>query len=161
VTAKGQENNASPPSAQKAPEPAGAPSESHAKPGDPVREFGKVLKYVHDRGSYTLLEAYVCITLGLTHGANQGEMGQVGSTAYISDLDNSRVAYLLETKQVILTKKTGKLLTVYLVDHKGKLEKAATTEKSRAFTMIRLPLAAQGFEEEKKFWIKEANFSSD
>jgi len=173
ATAKAQENNASSPSTQKgdplAPPPS-SPSPQKAdplapppaaKPVDTAREFGKVLDYVYKRGSMTLLEGYICQSLGLTRDYNQGTVGQLPSRAYVSDLDRHRVAYLLDTKEIILTQKNGETLMIYVADKKGRLEKAAMTQKSHALTMVRLPLAYNGFEEEKKFWIKEANFNSD
>jgi hypothetical protein len=161
ATAKAQENNAAPPSPQKAAEPAAPPSATPEKPVDSAREFAKVLDYVYKRGSMTLMEGYICQSLGLTRDYNQGTVSQLSSRAYVSDLDRTRVAYLLDTREIILTSKNGDNLTIYVVDKKGHLEKAAMTHKSRAITMIRLPLAYSGFEVEKRFWIKEANFNSD
>jgi hypothetical protein len=146
--------------APSAPKP--AQSAAPEKPPDPAKEFARIEKYVQKRGSTTLLAGYICATLGLTRPTNQGEMGQLLSTAFVSDLDSSRVAYLLDHGEIILTAKAGDNLTIYLADKKGRLEKAAMSRKSRgSITMMSLALAAQGFQVEKQFWTREVDLNSE
>jgi hypothetical protein len=146
--------------ASSAPKP--AQSSAPVKAPDPVKEFAKIEKYVQTRGSATMLAGYVCMALGLARPTNQGEMGQLLSTAFVSDLDSSRVAYLVDRGEIILTVKTGDNLTIYLADKKGKLERAAMSKKSHgSITLMPLALASQGFEVEKQFWAREAALNSD
>jgi hypothetical protein len=149
-------------SAPKPEQPASAPSEAQVKPVDPAKEFAKIEAYVKKRGSPTLLAGYVCMTLGLAREQNQGDLGQVISTAFNADLDNSRVAYLLDRGEILLTAKTDDNLTIYLADKKGRLEKAAMSKKSRgSITMMSLALASRGFEVEKQFWAREVALNSE
>jgi hypothetical protein len=66
---------------------------------------------------------------------------------------------------MILTVRTGDSLSIYLVDKKGRLERAAMRQTNASLahgsiTMVKLALAAPGFEIEKKFWFREVALNS-
>ena len=162
TAALAQTGTASPSDAPKLEERASTPAKAQAKPPDPAKEFAKIEQYVRKRGSYTVLSGYVSMYLGLAKDSNQGSMGQVTSTSYISDLHSSRVAYLLDRGEMILTVKNGEAITIYLADKRGRLERAAMGKKAQnSYTNMSLAFASMGFETEKKFWAREVALNTE
>jgi hypothetical protein len=130
---------------------------------DVAKEFSKLQEYVRKRGRYTVLAGAVCTTLGLTRTSGDNSTSdQVTSNAYQSDIDDSRAAYLLDRREIILTAKVDNTVTMYLADGKGKLLQAAMMKQPhQVITRMSLTLAGPGFEAEKKFWSREMALNTE